>query len=83
MVRRWSVMNSGPVAQLSPMAKRSACDSEAAEASAVCPASMVPMASMVPETITEMRSPRSSRSRSIASQCGFYVACVLAGLDQQ
>ena len=57
-VRTWSVMNSGPVAQLSPRYRRSRCIRETASASTPCPASIVPVVSMVPETATGTRRPR-------------------------
>ncbi len=60
-------MNSGPVAQFSPMESSSACSSDTHSASAVCPASMVPMGSIVPDTITGIFSPRACASSSIAS----------------
>ena len=67
MVRMWSVMNSGPVAQFRPIDSRSAWAMEAQNASAVWPASIVPIGSMVPDTIVGMRRPSSRRSRSMAS----------------
>ena len=61
----WSVMNSGPVEQLSPIANRSACISDAASASTVWPASIVPVSSIVAETITGRRNPSSAKTRSM------------------
>jgi hypothetical protein len=61
-LRMWSVMNSGPVAQLSPIESRSAWATEESSASAFWPASMVPIGSMVPETMTGILRPVSRSS---------------------
>jgi hypothetical protein len=60
----WSVMNSGPVAQLSPRYKRLACSTDVASASTDWPASMVPIGSMVPEMAMGTRRPTLAKARS-------------------
>ena len=67
MVRMWSVIRSGPVAQFSPIESRSACATDAYNASAGCPASIAPKRSMVPEIISGIRSPISVSRRFIAA----------------
>ena len=59
MDRMWSVMNSGPVAQLRPTVKGLACSTDVYSASTPCPASIVPILSIVPEIMSGRLAPDS------------------------
>jgi len=55
-------MNSGPVAQLSPIEKRSRCSSATESASTPWPASIVPIGSIVPLIMSGSSTPASRRA---------------------
>ena len=52
-------MNSGPVAQFSPIDSGARCSTDVAKASTACPASIVPMGSMVALSIRGTLAPAS------------------------
>ena len=79
-VRRWSVMKSGPVAQLSPTASRSRCAIATYSASTPWPASIVPIVSIVTDTATGTRTPTVSVASSMPSSAALRlsVSCVVS-----
>ena len=60
----WSVMNSGPVAQLMPSESSGACMTDAQSASTSWPASIVPIGSIVTDAIRGTRQPTSANACS-------------------
>ena len=64
-------MNSGPVAQFSPIESSGACATAAQTASTAWPASIVPIGSIVTETETGTRQPTSANACSTPMRPAF------------